>query len=1063
MIKIYYGKTNIDRAGFMFNKASERIKEGFEGSLVLVPDRHSLETEKKAFSALKTRGLMNIEIMSFSRLAAKLIPGREQKKYIDDLSRSMILRKVISGKKEELRLFAGAAGKTDFVKLAGNAIQDFKQFRTEPGEVMALAEEGKTDGLLQKKLRETGLIYEAYCRETEGKFLDTEDYLERLSLEIKKSDDIKNRAVFVTGFDFFTERLVSVMEALAEKTGSLEIVLMKGSEGERDYNLFAPLEETVEAVRQMAARLGQDFAEERIPLTYERQMSPDIKALGEGLYAFPPEKQEGSPEFIKTFSCRDRQAEIFFAAGEIKRLVAEEGLRFRDIAVAVPDLNERRAVIRRIFSAEGISFFDDVRYEASNNRFMQFILGLCGLERGWGKGDDLIRLAATGLGQISEEEREIIENYGYTYRIEGYMWERPFYRIDRRRLTDEEAEAEVAAVEEIRKRLVGQVTEIFEDLNGCKTGGDYGRRLFDCLKDRLSFEEKITEDSDRLKKEGRTDLAEATLQLWKKTEAVFDRLVRLLDDYVCTREEFFEILRTGIESLELGLIPAQADSVLVTDFSGFGAGEYRALIVMGFNEDIIPSAAPVPGILNDRDRAAINEAAGRIIIGKTDRQESERLEIYKTLTCPSEKLIITWGMGKDCGTGRPSSILRNIKRIWPDLVTETIDEDGRPDKEGFGRARSEEEISGELRTDLYGRDAIMSPTSLESYAHCPFAHFLHYGLKTDERRVFEASSAEMGSVFHDIIMKFSEKLTETHMWQSADAETCERIVNELAEESVREYAGGQLFEGPVGEYRISRIKSVCGKTASMAADHVQRGGFSEFMFEVPFGRRGDLPPVSLETDDGTSVLVEGRIDRIDVAETPEGSCVKIIDYKSGADKIDEKEIRTGYKLQLMLYMMAAKNGLAEKIPGIVPAGVFYFKIKEPTVSVERGAETEGDRMEKLEKNLAKEFKMDGVVVNEPWIVKALDETMGSEGSSGYSDIVRLRRLKSGAAKGTSSFSAMTAEEFSDLMESTGKKASGFATDFVSGRVTADPMKVSADADPCKYCRFKTICTVDTEG
>lgn len=1062
MIKLYYGKTNIDRAEFMFEKASERLREGFEGSLVLVPDRHTLETEKKAFFALKTRGLMNIEIMSFSRLAAKLIPGSEQKKYIDDLSRSMILRKVISEIKEDLRLFAGTAGKTDFVKMAGNAIQDFKQFGTKPDDVLSLAEEGRTDGLLQKKLKETGLIYEAYRKETEGRFLDTEDYLERLCQEIQKSDEFNNRAVFVMGFDFFTERLISVMEALAEKTGSLEIVMMKGREGDKDFSLFAPLEQTSDAVRQMAERLGADFAEEEIPQSFERKLSPDIKALAEGLYAFPAERREGEPEDVITFSCRDRQAEVTFAAREIRRLVEKEGLRFRDIAVAVPDLSERRSLIRREFTSEGISFFDDVKYDASNNRFMQFILAICGLEKGWGKGEDLIRLADTGLGRISEEEKEILENYAHKYKIEGYMWERPFYKIDRRKKSEEEAREELAAVEEIRKSVTGLVREIFEDLGDCKTGGDHAKKLFAFLKDRLCFEEKITEDGDRLKKEGRADLAEATVQLWRKTEAVFDRLNRLLEDYVCTREEFFEILRTGIETLDLGLIPAQADNVLVTDFSGFGAGEYRVLIVMGFNEDIIPAAAPAAGILNDRDREAINEVAGRQLIGKNDRQERERLEIYRTLTCPSEKLIITWGMGRDCGTGRPSSILRNVKRIWPDLRTVTVMED-EPLTGEYGRQTGrEEKISNLSRENLYGREVVLSPTSLEAYGHCPFAHFLHYGLRTDERRVFEPASAEMGSVFHEIIMKFSERLTETHMWQSADPETCRKTVNEIAEESVKEFAGGQLFEGPVGEYRISRIKSVCGRTAAMAANHVQRGGFNEFMFEVPFGRRGDLPPVKIETEDGTTAFIEGRIDRIDVAEMPEGSCVKVIDYKSGADAVDEKEIRSGYKLQLMLYMMAAKNGLSEKKPGIVPAGVFYFKIAEPMVEAESREAAEGEGAEKLEKDLVKKFKMDGVVVNEPWIVEAIDEAMGAGGSGGFSDIVKLRHLKSGATKGTGSFSALTQDEFGSLLSNTERKAESFVSGFVSGRVSPDPMKVSADADACKYCRFKTICTVDTE-
>ena len=98
--------------------------------------------------------------------------------------------------------------------------------------------------------------------------------------------------------------------------------------------------------------------------------------------------------------------------------------------------------------------------------------------------------------------------------------------------------------------------------------------------------------------------------------------------------------------------------------------------------------------------------------------------------------------------------------------------------------------------------------------------------------------------------------------------------------------------------------------------------------------------------DRHEVLIKGKIDRMDVLELPEhGSdaddapetagdeafadrtapetAVRIVDYKTGGDAVDVEHFRSGYKLQLMLYLKAATQK-----QDVQPAGVFLFKIRE---------------------------------------------------------------------------------------------------------------------------------------
>ena len=84
---------------------------------------------------------------------------------------------------------------------------------------------------------------------------------------------------------------------------------------------------------------------------------------------------------------------------------------------------------------------------------------------------------------------------------------------------------------------------------------------------------------------------------------------------------------------------------------------------------------------------------------------------------------------------------------------------------------------------------------------------------------------------------------------------------------------------------------------------MRQGKVKSISFEQEFGRGKALEPVTVKTGQG-DVLIEGKIDRVDVLRDGR---VKIIDYKTGAEKFDLNEVRKGFRLQLMLYLQAAQG------------------------------------------------------------------------------------------------------------------------------------------------------------
>ena len=64
-------------------------------------------------------------------------------------------------------------------------------------------------------------------------------------------------------------------------------------------------------------------------------------------------------------------------------------------------------------------------------------------------------------------------------------------------------------------------------------------------------------------------------------------------------------------------------------------------------------------------------------------------------------------------------------------------------------------------------------------------------------------------------------------------------------------------------------------------------------------------PITVELPDGSTVWLEGRIDRIDILDDGDTSYVKVIDYKTGRQNLRLDEVYYGLSMQLILYLQAA--------------------------------------------------------------------------------------------------------------------------------------------------------------
>lgn len=1111
MLRIYYGRENVDKDRVMFEKIGLSLASLGEANspahvLLLVPDQYTLQMERNAISRLKVEGLMDLEVLSFSRLAARVLneTGGSRRTPIDKYGRHMLISKIMRDEAENLNAFRGMDKSQSFIELANNFISEMKQHNSSPEEIAGHFDRMEEGSLLKRKLEDIWLIYNRYEEQIKGKYTDVEDHLNFFITKIKESSLVGDGEFWISGFDTFTPKVINIIRELVLCSGRVNLFLTY--DGEDKGNGFFYLAE--EVISRLKNALPSNMVEEYKIEDHKRQIKPPIAHLENNLFRHPHTEFPDGDDTIRFCRAANIYNEAETAASFIMELIRDKGYRFKDIAVICNDMDGRGAVIKRVFDEYGISYFMDQKRRITHNPAIIFISALLDLIQSSYAYEDVFRLVKTGLTPLDSESGENLENYVIRYRIRGNRWKKDFkYGVK------EYSEVEFNCLNSSRKLLMDFIGYYESRNKTSKTVREKTEALLGFLKEDVELESKLEEYCLDLETLSEFEAAMEVQQIWEGIQNIFEQIIELIGDEVVSRDDYNEILKTGLESIELGLIPTTIDQVVLGTMQRTRIGDIKALLVLGANDGVLPADSSGDGILNRDEKALLLQNDINICRDDDSRVMEERLAIYKQLSNPGEHLWIGFSVadmeGKEI---RPSIIFDKIHKIFPDIPLEkdllnredqtalvcTADSSIKNLSDALCRAENEGEklnevwkcaynwykeneeekllplikglsftnkmdnLESSLISRLFGREwdreIKVSPSRLERFSKCKFAHFVHYGLAPKENRVFEVGGREIGDIYHQCLMMFAEELTvkglalndEESPWMSLTREECSFNISRLMRQIASTYKEGVLGSGEEEIYRAGRMQIVCEKAAWALVEHVRQGKISEVYFEEAFTSDPNslLPPIKI-TAGGKDFLIEGKVDRIDILP---GGYVKVIDYKSGAERFDLKEALGGWRLQLMLYLKAAKEGLQANKRDVKPAGVFYFEIADTMINVD--GFTVEDLQEKLETQLRKQFRLDGITVNEPEII----ENIAGE-FSGYSEVLPIRKNKDGLVSGTSENKLLTAEEFQVFSEAMDEVIAGLCETLAKGEIHIQPMK-NKDETACKYCDYKSICNFE---
>ena len=824
-------------------------------------------------------------------------------------------------------------------------------------------------------------------------------------------------------------------------------------------------------------------------------------------------------------------AEADRAAAYILQLVREHGYRFGDIVVVCNDTGLRSGVIRRTFVRWGISVFIDQKRKVIQHPVVGFLLSLLEIIGSGYRDSAVMQLIKSGFLGLAEEEQDALENYVQQFKIRGTLWKKPFSRMG-----DNYTAEDLNRFNELREQVVSVIETARDRIGKYNTAGEKIRGLYGFLADDFMMEDRIEAMAKAQQEAGFLDGAAETGQSWNVICRIFDQIVETVGEERLSGRALRQIVEAGLAEMEIGIVPVNPDSVLVGTMQRTRVGRVKALLVLGANEGLLPLQKTDEGLLSEREKAVLEEMDLEFSRTEDMVKQEERLAIYRTLSQPEERLYVSCSrIDETGGELRPSAVFRELENflqsraesddsvVLGDLedgeVTEiavspkgTISyltdafreylEDGKLDEDWlyaglwYGSHEPEEmerirrgmefdneqnALGGQLADALYRGDrrAIEASASrLEKYSGCPFAHFISYGLRPEDLRVFEMGPREIGDIYHECIMKLSQRLTAGEdsfqgldavpiaitdpdsRWMKITQEECREEIRRILQEETGTYREGLLSSGRNESYRTERIVDICSRVAWAMIGQVRRGRIREMYFEQPFARGAQLPPIRVTAGEH-EVLIKGKIDRMDVLEMPEHedgleTAVRIVDYKTGGDSVDVEHFRSGYKLQLMLYLKAATQKQEVK-----PAGVFLFKIREIDADADARTVVPGEAA--AEERMEDAYKLEGIVLDDMDMIDSMDTEIG-----GASKVLPIKYVKkNGTYSGSSGGYLFSREEFEELSAQVDRQVDRICREICDGKIDIRPKKEKKKdmegnyKTSCKYCSYKSICMFDT--
>ncbi len=946
--------------------------------------------EKYLFSELHIDSSFDIDVSTVNRFCQAVLSARDVSyPRLTNTGAIFEVNKILNAQRDNLK----ALHKADYsYKYSSEITKTIAQLKSSQVEAESLLYFRHQNTQLQNKINDLGLILREY-EVSKAVYLDANDVITSAVMNISDTQYADDYFMFV-GYDDFTFQAYSLISRLISASAGVYVTLYENTDGHNAHIYPSQVRDRLTGIC-----LKKGYAIDNVPSQWRES----------GLHAFLQDHLFSQNALgyclddhgISLYSADAFDDEIEFVARHIRYAVLN-GARYSDFGICVYGLEQYENIIKRTLNKYEINHYIDTKHSIRHTELARFVSAFLDYQIA-PNDDNVITLVNSAYSPFDNLQKSVI------------IRDIEYYGHDKCTLPEYVEYMDRLGTFAVPKSATApQIRDVIHALIEHFAVADINATISGALDD--LYDQKVIENC-------------------------LDSVLALLDEIVlhypsCDVREFADVFTNALAEVYISPLPQSMDTVQVVEASE-NLTKFRKLFIMNCTNATCPKVIQDCGVILDKDISALDKCAeispSIMHINKLNKfQMLNSVQMFESTLCITmsmssevekselvteleKRISIHTADGDEIGLTRlspsliDSDIYEPLSRVdlAENIYAKNYDSTTFDDAVHILPVRDIDDITAD-NVDIMFRHGQISSSQIENYFKCPFVHFVKNGLKIKENDQKYIKKSEIGTIIHSMVEQYY-----TRKIAPADIEAFVDAYVDRHYHKPNTKANKQIC--------IS-VKKECVRLLRRLSQNDRQSLFVPTYFELNFDRnKSDFFAYPLGDYD-----LKGKVDRVDISD----EYFRVIDFKTGDEKPDYKDIYFGTKIQLFLYGMALQKCLKKSC-----AGVFYLPISQKYL--------------KDEKNT---YKLNGFFITENDMVHRLDVTLEPEVKNA-SDIVNVKIKKDGSVYKNNY--ALTSVEMEQIFAYVDALSTTAIREIQSGNIYPSPIAVQGDV--CQYCDFLPIC------
>ncbi len=1126
-VQFILGPAGSGKSTYVMQTVAQELKKNNRKKIILmVPEQATFCYQYELITQYGLSGVMTLEILSFQRLARTVMQetGGLARQNIDELGKLLILRRILQQEHTQFPYLSRSVNRPGYLLKLGDTIQELKRYQISSHTLQqSIVQNDLPQTVFSNKLQELSNLYSQYDAFLAQEYLDSEETLNVLLNCLDHTELLRDTEIWVDEFYDFTPQEFAILGKLMQHAKNVHIVLPMDLDCDNPGRkaVFHNISSSYTKLRNIAMEHHVSILPDQVFASpIHRTGHDDLYFLEQQYFAVGNQKYNAPVERIALVQGQNRMSEVDFVARTIRRLCREEGYGYNEIGIFTRG-EQYELLLETVLTDYDIPYFIDHKETVRQHPLTELLLAAFEIVQSHWSYQSVFRFLKCGLLSYESNLVDFLENYVLQYGIKGSTW----YRADAWNYgLDDENKALIDQLNQLRCNIAAPLYAFSQAVQGEHTASEIIVALY-AMMEAYQIPNQLERMCNIAMEHQMLETAQMHQQIWDKIIHIFDQITQLLQDTMLSADAFAVILQSAVQNLDLGLLPSSLDQVFVGVLAHSRARNLKAVFVLGLNEGVFPAKSLQDGFFNDMEKHLLRDMGIALSPDSSTQIYDEQFLIYLALTRASDKLFFSYSLSDEEGKAlRPSIVVDRLHRIFPQLKEDVVQ--WPPDEANIdimpyfshkhkalgllgGRLTTQqtadtqdlwldlyhwfddnadnafkcvvESLSHATRlescslhhTEVFGTPMRLSVSALEKYRQCPYSYFLRYGLHLQERKLYQIEAVDTGEFYHTAIEQFSNYLLEQQIsWQSLNADKVKAIMADIVEKLAPQMQNQILMSS--GRYRYVRhkLQKTLERTALMLMEHGKRGDFVPVALEAGFGTKDStLPGWKITLQDGTTMQLQGRIDRIEQAKYANTTYLRVIDFKSGKQGLDFSEIYYGLKIQLLTYLNIALRYYEQLLPEgeeLLPAGVLYYFFRNgilPTNGPISPNEAEAMHQSKL--------RADGLLLADMHALKLAERELQTGSSTllplslltkaepYIDDPDRFDELEDAMELfGKRNRTVVSKEQLQLLLGHVESLILAMGEEIHKGNIAIRPCRIRQFTG-CKYCDYQAICQIHT--